>query len=46
MQTIDVPLVLLTATMPMHMECDAEVTMTAATRLEWIRACTARKATT
>ena len=44
-QSLGVPLIMLTATLPVHMESDLEVTMAAAAGLEWLRACTARKTT-
>ena len=44
-QTLEAPLILLTATLPVHMQSDLEVTMMASMRLEWIRAYTARRAT-
>jgi hypothetical protein len=44
-QTIEAPLIMLTATLPVHMESDVEVTMVTAARLTWIRACTARRST-
>ena len=36
---------MLTATLPVHLESDLEVTMMASMQLEWIRACTARRTT-
>lgn len=44
-QTLEVPLIMLTATLPVLMESDLEVTMMASVQLEWIRACTARRTT-
>ena len=44
-QTLGVPVIMLTATLPIHMESDLEVTMATRASLEWIRACTARKTT-
>ena len=44
-QTLEAPVIMLTATLPVHMECDLEVTMATSMTLAWIRACTARKTT-
>jgi superfamily II DNA helicase RecQ len=44
-QTFEVPVIMLTATLPVHMECDLEVTMATSMTLAWIRACTARRTT-
>jgi Lhr-like helicase len=42
---IGVPLVMLTATMPLYMESDLESTMSSSVSTSWIRASTARKTT-
>ncbi|KAK0926478.1 hypothetical protein LTR29_017851 [Friedmanniomyces endolithicus] len=45
LRSIEAPMIMLTATLPLHMETDLEVTMRCELSLTLIRACTARKTT-